>query len=333
MINQRFNQNVLVTGGAGYIGSHTCKALFEEGYTPVVIDNLVTGHEWAVKWGPLEKGSFGDSQFITDLIARYNPIAILHFAASIDVAESVKDPFKYYQNNTINTFELLKVIKTNPIPFIFSSTCATYGTPLQPTLDENHLQNPINPYGSSKLMVEKMLIDASRIFNIPYTILRYFNACGADSACEIGESHPIETHLIPLTVQAALGQRTSLTVFGTDYETPDGSCIRDYIHVTDLANAHILALKRLLNQQSSECINLGIGHGYSVLEITELVKKITGSDFKVEYADRRAGDPAILIANASKALKLLRFMPKHSNLTNIIQTAWSWQLKESLACK
>lgn len=319
---------ILIVGGAGYIGSHVNKLLNQQGYKTVVFDNLIYGHKEAVKWGEFVLGDLSNIEQIRLVFQKYQIDAVMHFAAFAYVGESVEEPQKYYINNVANTLNLLQVMKEfNCNYFIFSSTCATYGEPQYIPIDEKHPQKPINPYGQSKLMVEKILNDYSNAYGLKYVSLRYFNAAGADIDAEIGENHNPETHLIPLVLDAALGKREDIKVFGTDYDTPDGSAIRDYIHVTDLADAHILALEYLQKDGKSDVFNLGNGDGYSVLEVIDMVKKVTKKDFKVTLTDRRAGDPAKLIGDATKAKEILGWKPKYFELETIIDTAWKWHKK------
>ena len=322
------NKCVLVTGGAGYIGSHACKALAQAGYTPVAYDNLVYGHEWAVKWGPLEVADIADRARLDDVIAKYEPSAVMHFAAYAYVGESVDNPLKYYRNNMAGSLTLLEAMRDNDInKIIFSSTCATYGNPLVVPIAEDHPQNPINPYGASKLMVEQMLADAGSAHGLRSIALRYFNAAGADPDCEIGEEHDPETHLIPLVLDAVVGKRSHVTVFGDDYDTPDGTCIRDYIHVTDLAQAHVMALQSLLNGTVSKVYNLGNGQGFSVKEVIEMAERVAGREIPVEMGERRPGDPPVLIGNAGKIINELGWQPRFAGLEQIIETAWRWHQK------
>ncbi|NOY16562.1 MAG: UDP-glucose 4-epimerase GalE, partial [Gammaproteobacteria bacterium] len=279
---------ILVTGGAGYIGSHACKALAKAGYTPIAYDNLVYGHESAVKWGPFERGDILDRSRLDEIIKHYQPAAIMHFAAFAYVGESVEHPGKYYRNNVTGSLTLLEAMRDNSInTFIFSSTCATYGEPEQVPIPEDHKQVPVNPYGQSKLMIEQMLSDFDVAHKLKSVSLRYFNAAGADLDGETGEDHDPETHLIPLVLDAAIGKRPSITVFGDDYDTPDGTCIRDYIHVTDLADAHVKALKYLEQGGETTQYNLGNGKGYSVKEVIDTAKKITGKVIPVIIGKRR----------------------------------------------
>jgi UDP-glucose 4-epimerase len=320
--------NILVTGGAGYIGSHCCKELSKKGFQPVAIDNLVYGHENFVKWGDFFQGDVGDAARLKKCLAQYKIDAVMHFAAYAYVGESVEDPLKYYENNLRNTIQLLHAVLDNNIKYVvFSSTCATYGHPQKTPIDEDHPLNPINPYGKTKRMVEEILQDYQNAYGLKYISLRYFNAAGADPDGEVGEDHDPETHLIPLVLDAAMGKRKSIKVFGTDYATPDGTCIRDYIHVTDLARAHILALQRLMGGANSNIYNLGNGEGFSVLEVIERARKITGKNISVENSDRRPGDPPVLIASNEKAVKELGWKPQYADIDDIIRTAWQWHKK------
>ena len=319
---------VLVTGGAGYIGAHACKALARAGYTPITYDNLVYGHRSAVKWGPLEEGDISDRTRLETVIQKYHPTAVMHFAAYAYVGESVEDPAKYYGNNVAGTLSLLGSMKSCSIDkIIFSSTCATYGMPDQIPIAENHPQNPINPYGRSKLMIEWILQDFATAYGLKFVSLRYFNAAGADPDAEIGEDHDPETHLIPLVLDAALGRRNRLEIYGTDYDTPDGTCIRDYIHVSDLANAHLLALEYLNDGGQSNVFNLGNGNGFSVREVIAAAMKITGSNIPCQEAGRRPGDPAVLIRSSDKIRNILGWGPRYNSLDTIITTAWQWHKK------
>ena len=321
-------KNILVTGGAGYIGSHACKALANAGYQPIVYDNLLYGHEWAVQWGPLVIGDISDQQKLREVFETYKPEAVMHFAAFAYVGESVQDPAKYYKNNVVGTIHLLEAMRESNIQsIIFSSSCATYGTPTQLPIPEDHVQNPINPYGRSKWMIEHVLADYEKAYGLRSTSLRYFNAAGADPEGLIGESHDPETHLIPLVLDAASGKRPSITIFGEDYDTHDGTCVRDYIHVEDLANAHVLALKALQDGQKTRAFNLGNGNGYSIKEIIESVERVTGLKVPVEMGPRREGDPASLIGSAETIKQALGWTPRFTNLDDIIKTAWNWHQK------
>ncbi len=317
--------NILVTGGAGYIGSHCCKALSKDGHHPITIDNLICGHKKYVKWGEFFQGDVGNPADLKKCFSRYAIDAVMHFAAHALVGESVQDPLKYYENNLRNTIELLHAVLENNVNyFVFSSTCATYGNPEKTPIDEEHPLNPINPYGKTKLMIEEILADYHSAYGLNYTSLRYFNAAGADPEGEIGEDRDLETHLIPLVLDVAAAKRASIKVFGTDYPTPDGTCIRDYIHVTDLSDAHILALKRLMDGGDSGVYNLGTGQGFSVLEVIEQARQITAKDITVENTDRRPGDPPVLIASNEKAVAELGWNPRYADLDDIISTAWRW---------
>ncbi|MGQ9836803.1 MAG: UDP-glucose 4-epimerase GalE [Cyanobacteriota bacterium] len=321
----------LVTGGAGYIGSHTCKVLAASGHTPITYDNLVYGHSWAVQWGPLEKGDIADRQRLDQVIKQYQPEGVIHFAAYTDVGESVQDPAKYYRNNVAGSLSLLEAMRDHGIPYIvFSSTCASYGVPEQIPIPESHPQRPINPYGQSKLMVERMLRDFRLAYGIQSISLRYFNAAGADPDGEIGEAHDPETHLIPLVLDAASGRRPQITIFGDDYDTPDGTCIRDYIHVTDLAQAHVLAIEALVSGQPVQAAyNLGNGQGFSVKEVIATAEVVTGKTIAVQTGPRRPGDPARLIGDASAIVQDLGWKPSYTGLDQIIETAWRWHQQQS----
>lgn len=320
---------VLVTGGAGYIGSHACKALARVGYTPVAYDNLIYGHEWAVKWGPFEHGDILDRARLDDVIRRHRPEAVMHFAAFAYVGESVTDPGKYYRNNVCGSLTLLQAMRDNGIEkIVFSSTCATYGFPTSLPITEDTAQRPITPYGSSKLMVEHILNDFEAAHEIRSTSLRYFNAAGADPDAEIGEDHTPETHLVPLVLQTALGNRPHVSVFGADYDTPDGTCIRDYVHVTDLAEAHVLALRRLESGAKSRHYNLSNGRGFSVKEVISASEIITGRSITTVNEGRRHGDPPCLVGDATRALHELGWAPRHKDLHIILHTAWDWMEKQ-----
>lgn len=317
--------NILVTGGAGYIGSHTCKALALNGLTPITYDNLSTGHDHAVKWGPFEKGDILDQSRLTQVIEKYNPTAVIHFAAHSQVGESVENPIKYYRNNVSGSLSLLEVMKNTGIKHIvFSSTAAVYGIPDITPIPEDHVLKPINPYGMSKLMIELMLKDFDNAYGIKYIALRYFNAAGADPDGQIGEEHEPESHLIPLVLQAASGKRDNIKIFGNDYDTPDGTCIRDYIHVADLASAHVMSLNYLKGSNSSDSFNLGTGKGYSVNEIIEQAREITNKEIMTTITERRNGDPAVLVAASSKVKESIGWQPVNSNLDMIIKTAWKF---------
>jgi UDP-arabinose 4-epimerase len=319
------SRTVLVTGGAGYIGSHACKNLSAAGYSPVTVDNFVYGHEWAVKWGPLIKGDIHDGRLLDQVFRSFHPVAVIHFAAFAYVGESVSDPGKYYQNNVAGTISLLEAMRRNGCSsIVFSSTCATYGNPDRVPISEGHPQRPINPYGRSKFMIEQILRDFYEAYGLRYASLRYFNAAGGDPDGEIGEDHEPETHLIPLVVHAALGLRPFVEVFGIDYPTPDGTAVRDYIHVTDLAEAHVLALQHLLAGGESVCLNLGTGKGHSVREVIRAVEEETGTKVPVREAPRRAGDPPMLVAEAARAAAQLLWKPRFTDIRYIVGTALQW---------
>ena len=318
---------VLVTGGAGYIGSHVVKALGEKGHEVLVVDNLSKGHKEAVLYGKLVVADLEDKSTLDVIFKEFKPDAVMHFAAFMEVGESVREPLKYYRNNTVSTINLLEVMLKNDVSrFIFSSTAAVYGNPEKIPIPETELLKPINPYGQSKAFVERILQDFFSSYGLRYVSLRYFNAAGAEPEGRIGESHNPETHLIPLVLKTAKGERKSIKIFGTDYPTPDGTAIRDYIHVLDLADAHILALEYLLEGEESSVFNLGYGLGYSVKEVIETAKKVTGIDFLVEEAERRPGDPPVLVADSTKIKKVLKWEPKYDDLEFIIKTAWNWEL-------
>ena len=321
-------KTILVVGGAGYIGSHACKALSSAGYTPVTYDNFVHGHEWAVKWGPLERGDTIDRENLDAVFARYQPQGVMHFAAHSLVGESVVDPGKYYRNNTLGSLTLLEAMRDHDVDqIVFSSTCSTYGVPEIMPIPDHHQQNPINPYGSSKYMVERMMADFELAHGLHSISLRYFNAAGADPDCEIGEDHNPETHLIPLVLEAAAGLRPQITVFGCDYDTPDGTCLRDYIHVSDLASAHVLALQALERNGKSGFYNLGNGKGYSVQEVIDMAIQVTGKPIAVVKGERRAGDPPQLVADSMKAKAELGWNPQFDDLEFMVRTAWRWLVK------
>jgi UDP-arabinose 4-epimerase len=322
------NGAVLVTGGAGYVGSHFCKAVAREGFKPIVLDNLVFGHESAVRWGPLEQGDISNRVRLDELFEQYQPAAVMHFAAYAYVGESVTDPGKYYRNNVAGTLTLLEAMRDHGVgKLVFSSTCAIYGTPERMPIPESAPQRPINPYGTSKLMVEMMLRDFDAAHNVRSMVLRYFNAAGADPDGEIGELHDPETHLIPLALDAAVGRGPPLTIFGDDYDTPDGTCIRDYVHVSDLADAHVLALQALERGGKSAAYNLGTGRGVSVREVVEAVERVTGLAVPHSIGPRRPGDPASLISQALRAASELGWQPQLSDLDTIVATAWAWHRK------
>lgn len=321
---------IAVIGGAGYIGSHTVKYLIKQSKEVVVFDNLSTGHrEFVPSHIPFIEGDLENKEHLEYLFTTYPQIhTVIHFAAFAYVGESVEQPAKYYQNNVVNTINLLdSMLKYKVENIVFSSTCATYGNPFEWPITEEHPQNPINPYGRTKLMMEQIIEDYAHAYELNFVALRYFNAAGADEACEIGEWHDPETHLIPLVLDVAIGKRPFISIFGSDFDTLDGTCIRDYIHVTDLADAHSRAVDYLLNNKQNLKLNLGNGEGYSVLEIIESVEQITGKPISKEMTDRRAGDPAKLIGSAEKAKAILGWQPQY-HLHQIIRTAWNWHVKK-----
>jgi len=316
---------VLVTGGAGYVGSHTAKVLAREGYRVVVYDNLSRGHREAVRWGPLEEGELHDALRIQDVLERYKIGAVLHFAALAYVGESMQKPELYFRNNVGGTLNLLDAMRGAGVrKLVFSSTCAVYGTPQNVPIEESNPKAPESPYGESKLMVERALSWEGVCHGLQWVALRYFNAAGCDADGEIGENHSPETHLIPSLLEAALGRRPACPIFGDDYPTPDGTCIRDYVHVTDLGAAHALALQYLEEGGASTQVNLGTGHGYSVKQILTAAEKVVGRPIPIVQQPRRPGDPPKLVAAAGRAHSLLRWAPTHSSLDNILSTAWRW---------
>jgi len=323
--------NVLVTGGAGYIGSHTCKSLSRASYLPVVLDNLVSGHRWAVKWGPFVEGNLADGDLLHQVMREHQIQAVVHFAAYAYVGESVQVPEKYFRNNVINTLNLLEAMRAADVRrIVFSSSCATYGLPEIVPIREDAPQRPVNPYGESKLFVERALHWLGNAYGLRWAALRYFNAAGSDPDAELGEDHDPETHLIPLAIQSALGRRPYVEVYGTDYDTPDGTAIRDYIHVTDLAEAHVLALSHLLDRDDSLAVNLGTGQGHSVREVIHVVESVSRRSVLLREGARRPGDPPTLVADASRARELLDWQPRHSSLMNIVGTAFDWHQRQSV---
>jgi UDP-glucose 4-epimerase len=320
-------ENILVAGGAGYIGSHTCLDLSNKGFRPIVYDNLSNGHAEFVKWGPLEIGDIRDRKRLDKVLQEYKPQAIIHFAGAIEVGESVRDPGSYYDNNVVGAITLLRAAQAAGIDkIVFSSTCATYGIPSCIPMNEAHPQLPINPYGRSKLVVEQILQDLDRYQGFRSFILRYFNAAGADPDGRIGEWHSPETHAIPIAMDAALGRRSHFQVLGTDYDTRDGSCVRDFVHVLDLADAHTRAVEHLLSKGKSHALNLGTGHGTTVKELIEAVKGVVGRSFDVRYGPRREGDSPALVADNALAQATIGWSPRH-DLQSIIDTAWNWHSK------
>lgn len=338
--------SILVTGGAGYIGSHTVRALRRQGHKVVVLDNLVYGHRHIVEevlQVPLVVGQLGNRDLLDELLSSRHPLtatesieAVLHFAAYAYVGESVLDPAKYYRNNLGDTLTLLEALisegqrrGSRPLPLVFSSSCATYGipNPEEIPITENCPQRPINPYGRTKLMVEQLISDFAAAYALPSMILRYFNAAGADPEGDLGENHTPETHLIPLVLDVMIGRRSSLQVFGDDYPTPDGTCIRDYVHVNDLADAHVLGLNKLLNEGGNHVFNIGNGNGYSVQQVIDIAKNVTGRNLVTSTALRRPGDPPVLVASSERIRQELGWQPKYSELSEIIKHAWSWHKK------
>ncbi len=319
---------ILVAGGAGYIGSHVCKRLTQKGYDVVVYDNLSHGYRDFAKWGDFVLGDTADSHQLDLVFEKYDIEAVMHFCAFIEVGESVQDPGKYYKNNIANTINMLQAMRRHNInKFIFSSTAAVYGMPERIPIHEDDRKVQINPYGNSKWMVEQVIDAYAKAYDFNAIRFRYFNAAGCDPDAEVGEAHVPETHLIPLILDAAIGRRDNIKIFGTDYETRDGTCVRDYVHVFDLADAHIAGLQYLLDgNKGTDYFNLGSGEGFTVREMIDSVKKVTGKDFKVVETDRRPGDPAFLIADSSKVREKFGWSPKFG-LDEIISTAWNWHQK------
>jgi UDP-glucose-4-epimerase GalE len=316
---------VLVTGGAGYIGSHAVKELRRKGYRPLVYDNLSTGHQWAIRQDELIKGDLGDKGHVEEILHKEKPLAVMHFAASAIVTESVERPELYFRNNVINSFNLLEAMLTAEVKsFIFSSSAAVYGNPQQIPITEDHPLVPINPYGEAKVFVERALRWYEEAHGLTYISLRYFNAAGADPEAELGEAHNPETHLIPRILDVAAGKRPYIELYGTDYDTSDGTCIRDYIHVTDLAQAHILALEALLNDSRGRVYNLGNQRGFSVKEVIDVARLVTGHPIPVQESSRRQGDPPVLVASSERIKRELGWKPLYSDLSVIIETAWKW---------
>jgi UDP-glucose-4-epimerase GalE len=319
---------ILVTGGAGYIGSHTAMVLAAAGHEPVIFDDMSQGHEWAVEWGALERGSLSDPARLAQVFAARPIDAVVHFAASALVGESMTNPAKYFRNNTVATLNLLDAMRDAGVPtLVFSSTCATYGDPVRVPIDESHPQVPVNPYGESKLMIEKIMRWYGEAYGLRWMALRYFNAAGADPEGRIGEDHEPESHLIPLVIGAAQGTRPPVKIFGTDYPTADGTAIRDYIHVLDLADAHLRALDRLRSGTPSQAINLGTGHGHSVREVVDTVARVAGKPVPVVESPRRAGDPPELVAAPARAREVLGWTCRYAELETIVRHAWAWHEK------
>jgi len=319
---------IFVTGGAGYIGSHAVISLAEAGHDVLVYDNLCNSNEKAIIYGKLVKGELADAKLLNKTLSDFKPDAVIHFAAFIQVEESVREPLKYYRNNVINTINLLEAMRQNEINnFLYSSTAAVYGIPEKIPVDENAPMQPINPYGVSKVIIEQVLNDLAQSSDFRYATLRYFNVAGADPKSRVGQKYRESTHLITRALKTAKGELKKLLIYGTDYPTPDGTCIRDYIHVTDMADAHVLTLNHLMKTGENLIMNCGYGHGFSVREVVEVSRKVTGIDFAVEETGRRAGDSVQLVANSDKLRNLTGWKPKYDDLEFIIKTAWEWERK------
>ena len=320
-------KRILVAGGAGYIGAHTCKALAHAGFEPVTFDNLSTGHRDFVRWGPLVEGDIRDSSAVAEAVRAHDVVAAIHFAACAYVGESMENPAKYYDNNVAGTLSLLNGLRAAGCDkLVFSSTCAVYGQPDHMPIDESVDPLPVNPYGRTKRMVEMMIADFARAYGLKSVILRYFNACGADPAGELGELRDPETHIIPRAMMALQGYVDDFTVFGSDFPTPDGTAVRDYIHVADLADAHVLALRRLLRGEAGATFNLGTGNAYSIRDVLAVIEEVSGRTLPDVVGARRPGDPAILVADARRAREELGFETKLSDMRQIVETAWRWHL-------
>lgn len=323
-------KNILVAGGAGYIGSHTVYELKQHGYNCIILDNFSEGHKQFLQGQKSYETDLKNIEEIKKIFQKNKIDAVIHFAAFTYVGESVENPQKYYYNNVVNTLNLLNVMLEFDVKkIVFSSTAATFGNPIYSPLDENHPQKPINPYGTTKLTIENILRDYDKAYGLKYMALRYFNAAGANNEAGLGEAHRIETHLIPLTLKTLTGERKNITVFGDDYKTPDGTCVRDYIHVDDLASAHRLSLEILLNGGESDCINLGTGKGHSVKEIIDACEKVTGKKIPTVIGQRRAGDPDTLYTKNDKAKRVLGWDVKYNNIEDIIKTAWIWEQEKN----
>lgn len=321
---------ILVTGGAGYIGAHTVKRLVQAGLEPIVLDNLSTGHREFARFCEFVQGDVRDPVILDGLFAKHTIEAVVHFAAASQVGESVRDPLFYYQNNVGGTLALLHAMRKHMVELlVFSSTCAVYGPPFDDLLTEDHPLGPISPYAWSKLMIEQILADQARAYGLKYMALRYFNAAGADPDAEVGERHQPETHLIPLVLQTALGQRTHIDIFGDDYPTPDGTPIRDYVHVLDLADAHVQSLSYLREGGASGALNLGGGLGHSVLQVVNTARAVTGREIPVRIVERRAGDSTRLVGDAARARQVLNWRPRYTDLSETIATAWEWHRREA----
>lgn len=321
--------NVLVVGGAGYIGSHMVKGLLDAGYSPVTLDDLSTGHRDLLPGGRFVQGNIGDRALLDEVLGARNIDAVMHFAAKSLVGESVRAPLDYYRNNVAHTVELLAAMQRHGVNrFVFSSTAAVYGAPDKTPISEDSPCRPTNPYGATKLAVENMLADCATAHGLAYAALRYFNAAGADPGGVIGERHEPETHLIPLALKVATGERDDIAIFGGDYPTPDGTCVRDYVHVNDLVQAHLLALEALATPGRRAIYNLGNSRGHSVREVIEVARRVSGHPIPARIADRRPGDPAVLVADSSRARRELGWKPRHESLEAIVETAWNWHKKE-----
>jgi UDP-arabinose 4-epimerase len=322
--------SILIVGGAGYIGSHTAKLIAAAGQQPVIFDNLGSGHRWALKWGVFEEGDLADRAAIDRVLERHDIDAVIDFAAHIEVGESVRNPRKYFRNNLVNTLNLLDALVDKGVKdIVFSSTAAVYGDPLTVPIPEDHRLLPVSPYGESKLFVERTLRWYGEAYGLRWAALRYFNAAGADPDGEIGEDHAPESHLIPLAIKAALGQRGELQIFGTDYPTPDGTAVRDYIHVVDLAQAHLLALNHLAAGKASFAANIGTGRGHSVREVIAAVEQVSGRSVPRQEVGRRAGDPPALVADARRVTDLLAFRPRYPDILSIVEHAWKWHVSRT----
>ncbi|HEY4365264.1 MAG TPA: UDP-glucose 4-epimerase GalE [Bryobacteraceae bacterium] len=321
-------KSILVTGGAGYIGSHTAKALAKAGYQPIVYDNLSKGHRWAVQWGPLVVGDLSNRALLRETMQAHDVSAVMHFASHIEVGESMTNPFKYLHANVDASLHLLEAMQEAGVRHIvFSSTAAIYGDPVQVPMVESHPQAPVNPYGEAKRFVERSLHWYAQAHGLSWTALRYFNASGADPEGQIGEQHDPESHLIPRIIYAALGKQKAISIFGTDYPTPDGTAVRDYIHVVDLADVHLKAIERLASGGESIALNLGTGHGHSVREVIASVERVSGRKVPVVEAPRRAGDPPVLVADSTLAQQILSWTPQHAAIDDIVGTAWKWHTR------
>ena len=319
------SKNILITGGAGYIGSHTAKVMFEEGFYPIIFDNLSNGHQSLIKWGTFIEGDINDNGLVKEIIDKYNIKDVIHLAAYAYVGESVTNPRKYFNNNIISSISFINCLIDNGIKnIVFSSSCNIYGDPFNSPIQETHPQNPINPYGISKYIIEQVLEWYGKCYELNWIALRYFNAAGADFDSDIGEKHNPETHLIPLAIDCAFNKSPLLEVYGVDYPTPDGTAIRDYTHVIDIANAHVLGIKHLSTNNINMAFNLGTGKGHSVYEVIKTVEKVSNKTIRIKKSPRRIGDSAVLIANPSMANKILGWEPKYKKLFDIIQSAWNW---------